>query len=226
VLTRCPRCDQAINALTSKRIVCPRCATKFDKSATQQWQPQTTTAPVPVPMPVSQPPKRPAGRIPSVGTAVAIELIRSSRSTRDVPRGKPGDHKPVDRAVCSFCDGRGVSLGRTCSKCRGYGYDRPLVATATIQSLAPRESMKTPKDSSHSRSPKAKELAPQVPLSPESEMTPLVMKEAQKLISVGWRPFDIRPGLLFNLKNTGKTKKVATEVWSAIYRMKGAGPAD
>ncbi len=218
MLTRCPRCDQAINVMGGKRITCPRCAAKFDGASAARGIAEVPHAPARVP--ATNPTSKTVARLPTTGATVAVDLPRPKTSTADVPRGKPGDHRPVDRPICSFCNGRGVSLGRTCSRCRGYGYERPPLTDMTVSVPSLSEPVKTPKVPFQAKAPTVTGPGHPLPLSPESEMTPEILKEAQKLVAVGWRPFEVTPGRLFLITDTRKTKKVKFQVWSAIYRMK------
>lgn len=217
MLTRCPRCHQAINVMGGKRVTCPRCAAKFDGAAAAQGLLEVPPA---VRVPTTKPATKTIARPTTTGPAVGVDLTRSKKSTADVPRGKPGDHRPVDRSVCSFCSGRGVSLGRTCSRCRGYGYERPLLAQVTVLPPSPPAPVKSPKTSAQAQAPRVTNSGHPLPLSPESEMTPAVLEQAHKLVVAGWRPFEVTPGRLFLITDTRKTKKVKFQVWSAIYRMK------
>ena len=41
----------------------------------------------------------------------------------DFPSSKPSDWRPIGRKKCFYCNGYGQGNGRTCSHCRGTGYE-------------------------------------------------------------------------------------------------------
>ena len=213
MLTRCPNCIRPIIVMGGTRAICPKCAAKFDVSAATQGLRED----VPERVPVSS--ARADGREP-----VPVR-VPATPARANVPRGKPGDHRPVDRRVCAFCRGRGMSFGRTCSRCRGYGYERSPLEQVNVQSHEPSTPVKQPLDSAGMRSSNSTEPALSPRLSPESKMTWAIVAEAEQLVAAGWRPFEVTPGRLFLSGDIWKTKKVTFEVWSAIYRIKAVGIA-
>lgn len=231
LILRCHRCSQAINFLGGKVGTCPRCKVvllTLTAASSPPSDPRAATGakhPTPNPDAVTSKAKVLPPTSSSAASGPSV-VPHSLRSRPDIPRGRPGDHRPVDHAVCWFCEGRGLASGRTCSRCQGFGYLRSISATeGTVYASSNRDLTRLGARSPLGVVDKQVVGPVVVALCPESEMTPEVMREAQRLISGGWRPFDIRPELLFRLKDTSKTKSVSFQVWSAMYRMKGAGPA-
>jgi hypothetical protein len=112
MLLRCSRCSQLINLLGKLPGRCPACSAELEgPAAPETYLPAAAS-------------KRAAKATGDLQGDLMPPVVRApdvgSRSRRS--KGKPGDRRPVDKPVCWFCNGAGSVAQRTCSKCKGFGY--------------------------------------------------------------------------------------------------------
>jgi hypothetical protein len=224
MIVSCRHCSRAVYLINGQQGICPGCGRLVLNS---DRLPNFNNA--------KAPPKSTHRNPEAEKLSQRSETARVTSTTYApsvVPfKGKPGDHRPFGRTECFICRGQGRISGRSCSRCKGYGYLRNTENLADVElggvpsrtiAYASQVSPKT----NHQRDAKASSYATitlrvfellQVGL---AKVTPEVVAKAEKLIAQGWRPFEMTSGRLFSATNPHKTKRVDGTLWAAIYDLR------
>jgi hypothetical protein len=237
MIVSCRHCSRAVYLIGGQQGECPGCGRLVLNG---DRLPNFNTAKAPS----KSTHRNPEADKPSQRSETARATSTTYAPRVDPSKGKPGDHRPLGRRECFICHGQGRISGRTCSQCKGYGYERnegnltdvelggsPSKTIAYASQGSPKKNPQ--RDAKVSRSATiTPEVLPnagvavceprlfEVLRSGLAKVTPEIVAKAEKLIAQGWRPFEMTSGRLFSANNPYKTKRVDATLWSAIYDLR------
>lgn len=139
------------------------------------------------------------------------EVMKAASSQSGSSADKSSDHGQEYGSPCYFCKGCGSSNGRTCSKCKGYGFLRSKSAGVYGAS-------------SDGIAPSMRALSFQPKHYPRERVAEVSWITAKDLFDWGWRPRFHAPGVIY-FAGSGKKKRslpskeidVHIGVWSGMH---------